>query len=78
MVDPLTEPTMNSHLALPSTLAFLGGLTAGSLLAIGSLLVSEPMILATAAPGEGCFDNRSGEERLVPTSASSSDMSCVI
>ena len=45
---------MQIQLTLHATLAFVGGLVAGSLLAIGSSIAANTMILASPSPGEDC------------------------
>jgi hypothetical protein len=46
--------TMQIQLTLHATLAFVGGLAAGSLLAIGSSVAANTLILASSSPGEDC------------------------
>ena len=45
---------MQTQLTLHATLAFVGGLAAGSLLAMGSSMAANSLILATPSPGEDC------------------------
>ena len=45
---------MQIQLTLHATLAFVGGLAAGSLLAIGSSVAANTLILASSSPGEDC------------------------